>query len=165
MTLVKEYSIHILMSAFRKANFLNNTPMFHKKIVSLLILVLNLLLASCNEHNEACDEYRGHLFRHHFSAVITDKGPEGRHFVVEGVDPITHKTVIFSGDNSIYIVIRENMEIGDTLVKAMGESLFTIKGKKSNVLVDFDCKRIDFVNVYPKWIKKDGSNLLESATN
>ena len=111
-------------------------------------------LCACAQQEVTCEVYRSYLFDHAVNAIVTDRGSEGRHFVLEGVDPVTHQLVRYSGDNGLYITIRENLAVGDTLLKRKGESLFTIKKRGANVLVDFDCNRDDCVNVVPKLVRK-----------
>ena len=122
---------------------------------ALLLALLALDgLCSCAPEATTCDDYRSEFFDHAVNAIVTDRGSEGRHFILEGVDPVTHQLVRYSGDNGMYITIRKNLAVGDTLLKRKGESLFTIKKRGANVLVDFDCKRDDYVNVVPKRVRK-----------
>ena len=118
-----------------------------------LVLALGGLCA-CAQQADTCDAYRSGLFDKSVNAIVTDRGSEGRLFILEGVDPVTQQLGRYSGENSMYITIRENLAMGDTLLKRKGESLFTIKKRGANVLVDFDCNRDDYVNLVPKRVKK-----------
>lgn len=120
----------------------------------LLFLLALGGLCSCDHRAPTCDAYRSYLFDKSVNAIVTDRGNAGRHFVVEGVDPVTHQKVWYSGDDGMYITLRKNLALGDTLLKVQGQSLFTIKKRGVNVLVDFDCNRDDYFNLVPKQVKK-----------
>ena len=63
----------------------------------------------------------------------------GNSFIVKGLEPLTGKNVSYTDADGIYNYLYNSLEAGDTLVKTKGNALFTIKKRRINVLVFYNC--------------------------
>ena len=59
--------------------------------------------------------------------------------MIEGLDPITKKAISYADVDGIYNYVHNTLEVGDTLVKTRGSSTFTVKKRKMNILISYNC--------------------------
>lgn len=130
-----------------------------KESIYILFLFIGCFASACTRE-QPCVIYRKRFFKKSVNEVVVDKGPEGRHFLITGFDPVSHKKIVFDEIDGFFIGVKALMSIGDTLVKTKNNASFLIKKKDINIIASYDCKGIDSLVFKTDTLSKKDANLI-----
>ncbi|UYZ62407.1 hypothetical protein [Hymenobacter weizhouensis] len=118
------------------------------------LLIISGMVSSC-ERDASCTDFINDYSGVETNIIVVDKGPDSRAIELKGLDPNSHKSLVFRGMAGFYILIRNNISLGDTLIKIKHSPLYIIKKNKYDVKVNLFCHdsinsgiAVDTVNKY-----------------
>ena len=80
--------------------------------------------------------------------VVTDKRSMGTPCDLKGMDAVTHKRAEFHSVGVFYIMLKDAIALGDTVVKDKGASAFLVKKRGYDIRVNAPCDEIGPTDAY-----------------
>ncbi|TGE18998.1 hypothetical protein [Hymenobacter elongatus] len=115
-------------------------------LVSIIMSIVCVTLTSCPEVVSCTEDVR-QFERKEVNIIVLNNKSIGREFFVSGIDPRTMKTIAYRDNGGFYIEVRRSLQLGDTLVKNIGENFFEIKKAKSNIRFIKSCDGSNYAPV------------------
>ncbi|MFV0172339.1 hypothetical protein OBK15_07250 [Empedobacter falsenii] len=111
---------------------------YQNKLFRVYILFNFLLLFSCS--NKADCAFSAKLNADSECTIIVSKLPSTVFFDAKGIDPITKKECKCSEGDRWWTQYKEEIEIGDTIIKRKGELTFNIHKKDTIISHEWECE-------------------------
>jgi hypothetical protein len=104
-----------------------------KKLI--YFLVLTLITASCMD----CEEIEKNKRALYCNIIVNKASRPGRELRIHGFDPVSRQRILFVDISEMYFDLRNDLEMGDTLVKNKGELDFFIHKKDTVLVYHYKC--------------------------
>jgi hypothetical protein len=103
----------------------------------VLFIVVPITIFSCSKID--CEKFAKEFQLKECNIVVNNTPDPGRRFKIEGINPVTKSGETYLDQDAWYLHFNHKIELGDTIVKKLGETRLNIHKKDTVLVYQYSC--------------------------